>query len=71
MWILAVRVIQAERMANGKALRQEHACVLQKQQGWQSGQGGFGEREREGGLKAEGKTFGSVGHCRNFGFYSE
>lgn len=45
--------------------------MFQKQQGRQRAQGNLGERDREWGHKARGKTFGSEGHCRDFGFYSQ
>ena len=48
LWTSAVRVIQAERMASGRALRQEQACVLRKQPAWQCSQRALGERDRTG-----------------------
>lgn len=54
LWTLAVRVIQAERMVSGRALRQEQACVLWKQPGWQCSPRALGERDRTGGQRLVG-----------------
>lgn len=71
LWTLAVRVIQAERMASGRALRQEPVCYGNSQDG-SVVRGLWG---RETGLEIKGwwvaDTFGSVGHRREVGFYSE